>query len=193
MFSGWGGVVASQMVAGMILHGKDSLIGEIGHMILAPEDDEVCGCGSRGCFERQVSADRLRGMIVRMAADYPDSPLVKSGLESITIKSVFAASAEGDGLGRALSAYTARFFATALRNLTLMFNPEEVVFQGDYAHIDEHFRETLFEELRSFRYYGDDRRPFELMVDKRSILELTTLGAYTLLIDRLFSDEKNYL
>lgn len=193
VFSGWGGVVASQMVAGMILHGKDSLIGEIGHMILAPEDDEVCGCGSRGCFERQVSADRLKGMIVRMAADYPDSPLVKDGLESITIKSIFAASAEGDALGRALSAYTARFFATALRNLTLMFNPEEVIFQGDYAHIDEHFRETLFEELRSFRYYGDDRRPFELMVDKRSILELTTLGAYTLLIDRLFSDEKNYI
>ena len=193
VFSGWGGVVASLMVAGLILNGKDSLIGEIGHMILAPEDDEVCGCGSRGCFERQVSADRLKGMVVRMAADYPDSPLVKSGLESITVKSVFAASAEGDPLGRELSACTARFFATALRNLTLMFNPEKVILQGDYAHIDEHFRETLFDALRAFRYYGDGERPFELMVDKRSILELTTLGAYTLLIDRLFSDEKNYI
>ena len=136
-----------------------------------------------------MSADRLKGMVVRMAGEYPDSPLVKSGLESITIQSVFAASAEGDPLGRELSACTARFFATALRNLTLMFNPEEVVFQGDYAHIDEHFRETLFDELRAFRYYGDSQRPFELVVDKRSILELTTLGAYTLLIDRLFSDE----
>lgn len=193
VFSGWGGVVASLMVAGLILNGKDSLIGEIGHMILAPEDGEVCGCGSRGCFERQVSADRLRGMVVRMASDFPDSPLVKSGLESITVKSVFAASAEGDPLGRALSACTARFFATALRNLTLTFNPEKVILQGDYAHIDEHFRETLFDALRSFRYYGDGERPFELMVDKRSILELTTLGAYTLLIDRLFSDEKNYI
>lgn len=194
VFSGWGGVVASQMVAGLILKGRDSLIGEIGHMILAPGDDEVCGCGSRGCFERQVSPERLRRMIAELTDDYPDSPLCREAdPESITVQRIFEASADGDPLGRRLSAYTARYFASALRNLTLMFNPERVILQGDYAHADECFRETLYGELKSFRYYGDEGLPFELVQDKRSVQELTTLGAYTLLIDRLFSDETTYL
>ena len=192
VFSGWGGIVASHMVEGFILRGKDSLIGEIGHMILAPEDREICGCGCKGCFERQVSPARLRQMIADMAGDYPDSPLVKADPEAIGIKEIFEASAGGDRLGRALSAYAARFYAKALRNMTLMFNPERVILQGDYAHVDDHFREVLFDELRTFRYYGDDEHPFELLTDKRSILELTTLGTYTLLIDRLFSDEMTY-
>ena len=193
VFSGWGGVVASQMVDGLILKGKDSLIGEIGHMILSPEDDEVCGCGSRGCFERQVSPDRLRRMIAKLAPEYPESPLVGAEIPcDAVVRRVFEASAQGDPLGRRLSAYTARYFASALRNLTLMFNPDRVILQGDYAHADAHFRETLFSELRAFRYYGDEPQPFELVSDTRSILELTSLGAYTLLIDSLFSDEATY-
>ena len=189
VFSGWGGIVASQTVGGMILSGKDSLIGEIGHMLLAPDDDEVCGCGCRGCFERQVSPDRLRGMIARMKPDYPDSPLANMAPEDIAIQDIFEASAAGDALGQWLSVYTARYFAVALRNLTLMFNPDKVVFQGDYAHADELFVQTMFEILGDFRYYEPGGSPFELTMDRRSILELTTQGAYTLLIDRLFNDE----
>lgn len=189
VFSGWGGIVASQMVGGMILSGKDSLIGEIGHMLLAPDDDEICGCGCRGCFERQVSLARLRDMIGRMKADYPESPLADMAPEDITIPGIFEASAAGDALGRWLSAYTARYFAVALRNLSLMFNPDKVIFQGDYAHADELFRQTLFEELSGFRYYEPGGSPFEFETDRRSIQELSTLGAYILLIDRLFNGE----
>ena len=189
VFSGWGGIVASQMVGGMILSGKDSLIGEIGHMLLAPDDDEVCGCGSRGCFERQVSVERLRNIIGRMKGDYPDSPLAKMAPEDITIPGIFEASAAGDALGQWLSAYAARFFAGAMRNLTLMFNPDKVIFQGVYAFADEVFRRTLFEELAGFRYYEAGGAPFELEMDRRSLIELSTMGAYTLLIDRLFNDE----
>ena len=79
--------------------------------------------------------------------------------------------------------------------ITLMFNPDRVVFQGDYACADAHFRKTLYEELHTFHYFdeaaGDDD-PFTLEMDHRTIQELTTLGAYTLLIDHVFSDEAIY-
>ena len=192
VLSGGGGIVASHMINGIILHGKDTLIGEIGHMILAPQDGEVCGCGCRGCFERQVSPRRLRQMIEDLAGEYPESPLTQMAPEDIDIQTIFEVSERGDGLGRRLSAYTARYFASALRNMTLMFNPEQVILQGDFAHVDAHFCEVLFDELKTFRYYGEGARPFELLTDKRPILELTTIGAYTLLLDRLFSDEMTY-
>ena len=191
VFSGFGGVVACLMNRGFILRGKDSLIGEIGHMMLAPEDQEVCGCGGHGCFERQVSNERLRTVIADSIGRYPGSVLNEKPVHEITIRDVFEASAAGDALGRELSAFTARYFADALRNLTLVFNPNWVVFQGEYAWADDHFREVLFRELKAFRYY-EDVAPFDLQMDRRPITDLTTIGAYTLLIDRLFSDQTTY-
>ena len=51
--------------------------------------------------------------------------------------------------------------------------------------------EVLFRELKAFRYY-EDVAPFDLQMDRRPITDLTTIGAYTLLIDRLFSDQTTY-
>ena len=190
VFSQWGGIGACLMDRGHILYGKDALIGEIGHMLINPDDPEVCGCGSRGCFERQVSTERLRALASQWAGEHPDSELAAGTMEELTIQSMFEASAKGDSLARRLSAYAASQFASALRNLTLMFNPDRVIFQGDYAFADDCFREALYRELQTFHYYDDN--PFALEMDRRPIQTLTTLGAYTLLIDRLFSDETTY-
>ena len=192
LFSSWGGVCACLMENGHILNGKDALIGEIGHMMLDPADTEVCGCGSHGCFERQVSDDRIRRFVGELAAQYPDSPLCHLPMNSVCAREVFAASRQGDALAAAIVDRLARYFAVALRNVTLLFNPDQVILQGDYADADERFRDALTQELRAFNYY-DSPGPFALHTDGRSIRELATLGAYTLLIDRLFSEEAMFV
>ena len=191
VFSAWGGVCACLMEKGRILNGKDALIGEIGHMMLDPSDAEVCGCGGHGCFERQVSDERIRKIVRESAAEYPPSPLSRIPADALTVGDVFAESERGDPLAMAVSARLARSFALALKNVTLLFNPDLVVFQGSYSAADAHFRRILKRELGTFHYYNDDT-PFQLQMDSRSIRDLATLGAYTLLIDSLFSDEAMY-
>ena len=195
LFSRWGGLGACLIEAGHILHGKDTLIGEIGHMIVNPQDEEVCACGSRGCFERQISVERLRILGKRWAGETPESGLAQTNLDAMTIRDMFRASEAGDPLARRLVRYAAGTFSVALRNLSLVFNPDLVVIQGDYAYADDYFRACLYEQFRDFHYYeerGGDDNPFALQMDTRPIQELTTLGGYTLLIDRLFSDETTY-
>ena len=189
LFAAWGGVCACLMSGGRILNGKDSLIGEIGHMTMSPSDPEICGCGSHGCFERQVSDARIRRMIAEGRAGHPESPLGRR--DDATARAVFEASAAGDPFARAIVRQLAGCFAVALKNITLLFNPDLVVFQGDYAWADDAFWDAIFEELSSFRYYNGPR-PFQIETDRRSIPDVATLGAYTLLIDRLFSDESMY-
>ena len=179
------------MERGRILNGKDALIGEIGHMMLEPSDPEICGCGSHGCFEQQVSDERIRKVVRKLAEQYPGSCLNQIDPEKLTVRDVFAASKEGDPFAMYISEYLARYFAIAMKNVTLLFNPDFVVFQGDYSNADEHFCRILERELNKFHYYNA-HSPFSLQLDRRAIRELTTLGAYTLLIDRLFSDETIY-
>ena len=175
---------------GEIFTGIGNFAREFGHMIVASDDMEVCVCGSRGCLERQVSATRLKSLMAENAGRFPASPL--SALEAMTVRDVFKASAAGDALAGWLSGCAARQYAHALRNLALVFDPDRVVLQGEYAHSDAVFREKLREELMTFKGFTRDdapEMPFKLEADDRPLRTLASLGAYTLLIDRLFSED----
>ena len=190
VFSSWGGLSGCLMEDGRILHGKNSLIGEFGHMILDPLSEETCGCGGRGCFQRLVSDEYLRKQVAAMIGAHPDSMLNNLRLDELTVRDVFHLSARGDGLARALVAELARTFSVAIRNITLVFDPETVVFHGDYANADDFFQEELFRHLSGFRYYG--QRPFSLELDPTPIETLNLRGAYALLLEMFFQDPSLY-
>ena len=190
VFSAWG-LSGCLIDRGRIQNGKDSLIGEFGHMILDASDPERCGCGGRGCFERLVSSSRVRAEVEKRLKDYPDSMFRCISRDEMTVETVFELSARGDGLACAVAKDLAVFFAMALRNITLLYDPDLVVFQGDYAHADAVFRKELGRVLGEFQYYPEGG-PFELSFDKRPIQELDLQGAYVFLLDRLFSDTSLY-
>lgn len=190
VFSSWGGLSGCLMENGRILHGKNSLIGEFGHMILDPISEETCGCGGHGCFQRLVSDAYLQKQAADMIDAHPDSMLSSLRLEALTVRDLFNLSARGDGLARALVSDLARTFSVAIRNITLVFDPETVVFHGDYANADDFFQEELFRHLSGFRYYG--QRPFSLELDPTPIETLNLRGAYALLLEMFFQDPSLY-
>ena len=185
VFSSWG-VSGSFIERDRILHGKNSLIGEIGHMILEPNDSERCGCGGCGCFERLVSNDHLRGKVTRTIGAHPASMLNRVPMEELTVETVFAASAQGDAYARSLVSDLARYFAMALRNITLVFDPNLVVFYGDFAYADDHFQQEFKRQLSEFQYYPEEG-PFQLELDRHPIEDLDLRGSYVLLLDHIFS------
>lgn len=188
IFSCWG-LSGCLMDRGSILSGGNSLIGEIGHMTIDPNDPEVCGCGSRGCLERLVSARRLRELAARWTEEHPTSCLAEA--RELTVQQVFAASEQGDSLAQALSRYLGERFAVVLRNVSLVFDPDVVVFQGDYAHADELFRQTLLAHVEEFRYFPE-RGPFELRFDRRELAQMDTKGSLIALTQQYFGREELY-
>ena len=190
ILSGWG--LSSCLIEKRhILSGRNSLIGEIGHMIIDPSDTEDCGCGGRGCLERLVSIDRLRRHIDALRDDYPQSTLLHSPVAGLTMPEIFAASAAGDPLANRLVRYIAERFALALRNISLVFDPDLVVFQGDYAYADGLFDSKLRQQLSAFRYYSDGT-PFDIKYDRRSLLDLDAEGSYIALANLFFASPELY-
>lgn len=190
ILSGWG--LSSCLIEKRhILSGRNSLIGEIGHMIIDPTDTEGCGCGGCGCLERLVSIERLRQMISLLREKYPSSTLLRGPTASLTMPEIFAASAAGDALSSYLVRYIAQRFGLALRNISLVFDPDLVVFQGDYAYADSLFDSQLREVLSSFRYYSAGT-PFEIKYDRRSLLDLDAEGSYIALADLFFASPELY-
>lgn len=189
LFTSWG-LSGALIQEGKILNGRDSLIGEIGHMILDPSDTEQCSCGSYGCLERQVSIARLRK---RIAADPPPpaSPMAKLSLEAINLNHLFFASRQEDAYARRHVAYLADCFATMLRNISLVFNPETVVFVGDYSIADDYFDQRMRQRFHQFHYL-ESGGPIDVRYDTRLLPELDARGGAVALLDHFFSDPKLY-
>lgn len=180
LFTCWG-LSSCLIEKGSILNGRNSLIGEIGHMVVSPTDEEQCGCGGHGCLERLTSVDRIRRLIAQEAAHYPTSSLLRIPPETLTLRDVFDASAGCDPLAQKLSDYLAQLFATALRNVSLVFDPDLIVFQGDYAFADPRFDAQLRKWLGQFQYFPADG-PFEIRYDRRELAQLDTQGSYIALM-----------
>lgn len=189
LFTSWG-LSGALIQDGKILSGRDSLIGEVGHMVLDPSDTEQCSCGSYGCLERLVSIARLRK---RVAQDPPppSSPMSKLAPEAIGLNHLFFASQQKDPYARKHVAYLADCFSTLLRNVSLVFNPEEVVFVGDYAVADEYFDQRIQEKFRQFHYLASSV-PMEVRYDTRILSELDARGGAIALLDHFFSDPSVY-
>ncbi|MCP1102131.1 N-acetylglucosamine repressor [Aequitasia blattaphilus] len=175
LFSTWG-LSACLIERGHVLSGDDSLIGEVGHMVIDPHDEVLCGCGSYGCAERMLSIEKVKRL---------------SKNEDITFEELFIASQKGEEWAREIVKYLANTFAYLVRNISLVFNPNVVVFQGDYSHADDYFKNTLKNRLSEFKYYPKGGA-FEIEYNEMSLEELDLSGALNFLQRKFFQDEALY-
>ncbi|MCR4707621.1 MAG: ROK family protein [Clostridiales bacterium] len=189
LFTTWG-VSGTFIERGHITNGRRSLIGEIGHMTVKPDDPELCGCGSRGCFERLISPERMRRMMKEELALSPSDAL-SARLSDLSIPELFRQSEAGVPAACAVSERLARVFAPVLRNVSLAFDPDTVVLQGDYAAADSRFREELRRAMEGFHYFADGI-PFRLLADSRDLSEMDAEGAFFALDHIYFSNPDLY-
>jgi len=176
LFTAWG-VSACMIERGHVLNGRDSLIGEIGHMIISDNADTTCACGKRGCLESLISLGHVRDMLRAQGAD--------DLCEGLTLPRLFEHSAAGDARAQAVVRILAHDFAVALHNLSLCYNQEVVVIQGDFAWADELFDSVLKAELSQFRYYPQE--PFAVVYDRRDISLLSLRGGAEVIKKKYFA------
>ena len=176
LFTAWG-VSACMIERGHVLNGRDSLIGEIGHMIVSDGEETVCACGKRGCLESLLSISHVRDMLRRQGAE--------ELCEGLTIPKLFEYSAAGDARVQAVVRRLAHYLAVALHNLSLCYNQEVVVMQGDFAFADALFDSALKEELAQFRYYPQE--PFRIDYDRRDISLLSLRGGAEVIKKKYFA------
>ena len=144
------GIVAGIMVNNEIKRGVHYLAGEIGHMVINPIGDDICNCGSRGCFEAMVYEHRLLKKAKLAAPKYPSSKIFEHNPpERIIIEDIFDAANKKDELAKQLIDEIIGWFAIAFSNLIMMVDPEIIVIQGIYAKAGDYFLENLRQQVNS--------------------------------------------
>ena len=127
-----GGIVLN----GRLWNGYNGAAGEFGHMLVNPNETELCSCGKRGCLEQYASATGLvRCMRLQLQTDGQPSRLRE--VESFTAKDVIDAAKDGDALALAVVQSSFEMLGAAAANLCNALNPEAVILGGGVSKAGE--------------------------------------------------------
>lgn len=186
VFTAWG-ISACMIEDGKILNGPLSLVGEIGHMSIDRNDPERCACGRNGCLERLVSRERM----ARMAAQLPGGEGLLDEDGRFSFRRLFQAAQTGDSTALELTGYLARCYGDALHNVAVVYNPDQVIFQGSIGHACEAFDRQLKAHMSGFCYYPEGAA-FRIAYDDADLLTLNADGGWYMLNEHYFQDPYLY-
>ncbi|MEU8183261.1 ROK family transcriptional regulator [Micromonospora sp. NPDC049044] len=116
------GISAGIIVGGRMMIGHRGHSGKVGHMVVNP-NGLPCGCGSRGCWETEISEAAL----LRHAGRDPS--------DRAAVAEVLRAAADGDRTARAAVEQVAGWLGFGVANLVNVVNPDAVVFGGSLRDI----------------------------------------------------------
>ena len=90
VLEGGEGLVAGIIVKDSVKRGMHYLAGEIGHMVINPNGEEICACGARGCFEAMISVNRILRMAKEGFSTHKDSMIFRDkNIKDIDIYDIF--------------------------------------------------------------------------------------------------------
>ena len=140
------GVGSGIVINGEVVYGHDGFAGELGHVIVKPNNGRLCGCGRTGCLEAYCSAMAV-ARTAREWLQMSDEPTLLRGLDNITSKDVYDAAKEGDEMALRIFQYTGRLLGEALADFITFSAPEAIVLFGGLARSKEFLTEPILSAM----------------------------------------------
>ncbi len=154
------GVGGGIIVDGKIVSGAHGAGGEIGHMNMAPDEEEACNCGNQGCLEQMASATGIVRLARReLERDAQDSIL--RGVD-VTAKAVFDAYKQGDGLAGRVVDQFAGYLGRGLAMCACVMDPEVILIGGGVTKAGEPLLEAVQREYQKAAFAPCKDTPLRL-------------------------------
>jgi glucokinase-like ROK family protein len=142
-----GGIVRG----GQLFNGATGIGGEFGHMTMDPAG-ELCSCGSRGCWETQVSQPALfryiRRTIINNGRSSVLSEMTGDDLDRLTVPTVVDAAHAGDPVALEALEQMGHYLGIGTASLVNALNPDLVVLGGILSLAGEFLLPLVKDELR---------------------------------------------
>lgn len=175
------GVGVTFLDDGKIAVSKNNVSCELGHMMLDPSDQEVCGCGARGCFEVLIGKKRIQKWIEQLPDADRHRLMEGFGPQDDIRIFVMRRDEQGEPCAAPIVEYMANIFGYALRNVILGFDPDHMIIQGPMSGCSARFLSLVEKKVRENNYLAED---FELDIrcSTHSVKELQEEGGVNIIL-----------
>ena len=155
------GVGGGIILNGKMLSGVNGAGGEIGHMQVNEDENEMCGCGKKGCLEQYTSATG----IVRSAnneLNNTDKPSKLRTVQYVSAKEIFDAAKEGDELAMLLVDKHGECLGRALAQISCVVDPEVFVIGGGVSKAGDLLVDTTKKYFEKYVFHACKGTKFTL-------------------------------
>lgn len=150
------GVGGGIIIDGRILEGANGGAGEIGHIPVNPQEQDICGCGKKGCLEQYASATGIVRVAEKLRKENGNTALPAG----CTAKQVFDYAKEGDELAMQAVEELGRYLGLALASCACVLNPEGIVIGGGVSRAgkilldvtEKNFQTYVFKPCRNVKF-----------------------------------------
>lgn len=149
------GVGGGIILDGDILCGTNGAAAEIGHMIVNPSEEDICGCGGHGHLEQYASATGIVRMAKKaLAAGNKETSL--TAFDNLTAKDIFDEAKKGDEVALELVDTLGSYLALALSHVSASVDPQAYVIGGGVSRagmilidaIKKHYNNNIMKALQ---------------------------------------------
>lgn len=149
------GVGGGIIVEGKIVAGAFGAAGELGHMVMNPQETVQCGCGGFGHLEQYASATGIVRMAKKRLSETEEVSVLREK-ESLSAKDVFDAAKAGDSLALALVDELGEVLGRALSHVAAVTDPEAFVIGGGVSRaggiltktVEHHYNKGIMKALQ---------------------------------------------
>ena len=152
------GVGGGIIIDGKMLTGATGAGGEIGHIHVNDEEEEICGCGNKGCLEQYSSATGITRLSNQLLASSDKDSVLRGG--EVSAKTVFDAVKERDPLAVEVAEKFGKYLGDGLASIACVVNPEAIVIGGGVSKAGEilidfirpHYEKNVFHGSRQVKF-----------------------------------------
>ena len=152
------GVGGGIIIDGKMLTGATGAGGEIGHIHVNDEEEEICGCGNKGCLEQYSSATGITRLANQLLASSDKDSVLRGG--EVSAKTVFDAVKERDPLAVEVAEKFGKYLGDGLASIACVVNPEAIVIGGGVSKAGEilidfirpHYEKNVFHGSRQVKF-----------------------------------------
>ena len=152
------GVGGGIIIDGKMLTGATGAGGEIGHIHVNDEEEEICGCGNKGCLEQYSSATGITRLANQLLASSDKDSVLRGG--EVSAKTVFDAVKARDPLAVEVAEKFGKYLGDGLASIACVVNPEAIVIGGGVSKAGEilidfirpHYEKNVFHGSRQVKF-----------------------------------------
>ena len=156
------GVGSGVIVNGRLIAGNHGVGGEIGHLVVCPDETVPCNCGNHGCLEQYASATGIVRMAHVFLQEKPETESLLRNIPDFTCKDVFECAAKGDPIAREALEIFGNALGLALAHVFLIIDPDIFVIGGGVSYAGQIVIDLIVKYFRRYTHITDALPEFKL-------------------------------
>lgn len=179
---GLGGAVVCN---GKVIHGAHGGGGELGHILVEPQETESCTCGRKGCAEQYCSPTGILRLTQRqLAATRMPSSLRRRPVSDY--RDVVKAAGEGDRVAKEIMHKYYDYLGRCLANACCVTNPDTIVLGGDFCEFGPELIGNVTTSFHKYIFHANQNVRFRMAELDR---DACIYGAFKLIMDETEVEE----